>query len=378
MGIVGLRRVIEERNVLSQVHSDSLLVEGPRRVDIGVQLAILVLVPPLELLRWNAEMDGQDPVYLLQHLHLASAQRGLVRAVRRHSPQLRGEASRHAIEQGIHIARVAAALRLRHRILGHGPVLFYESHHVVPPSPVWNGIREECLQLTVIDIRIPRLDDGLEKQVRLLELVPEEEMILAELETGDAELLHYSRLHGVESCEEPASAAARLIGDSLRLDLVGEEIVMPDEEIPVVYQISHVVVRHGVDERPVGRVECEGLLELPYDVPGQRPLRRPGRGRDRQDRCGRQDREQDNPLSLHGSMLLSARVKDYTVAVKRPDCNEKTVEETRRAQRNTRSPAWAGIQQFEPSSSSIWSHPERSSSRTNSVPEWRGSVKLGW
>ena len=55
---------------------------------------------------------------------------------------------------------------------------------------------------------VARDEDSLEEEVRLLELVPEEEMVLGELEVVEFEFFHYDRAHHVKPGEHPAPAAA--------------------------------------------------------------------------------------------------------------------------------------------------------------------------
>jgi uncharacterized membrane protein YGL010W len=72
---------------------------------------------------------------------------------------------------------------------------------------------EEVGHGPVVKIAAGRLDDRLEVVVGPLHLVPEHGVVLGELELLEVHLLHRADAQQVEPGEQPAPAAALLVGD---------------------------------------------------------------------------------------------------------------------------------------------------------------------
>ena len=104
-----------------------------------------------------------------------------------------------------------------------------------PPSLI--GFLKEPLYLSIVDRELACLDDPLEEEVRLLELIPEEGVVLREEERTRLLSSHQLSTKDIEPREEPAASALLLVGDAGALYLDGELIfdrawaLIVDEEV---------------------------------------------------------------------------------------------------------------------------------------------------
>lgn len=117
-----------------------------------------------------------------------------------------------------------------------------------------------------------RLDDIIEEIVASLDLVPEEEVPLRELEVVDVQLLHEGDPDDVEGGEDPAPARVLLVGDGLPLvlHLVVEHVLGLLEPPPRQRDLEGVVPRADVLREHVLRGRVERGPEVPERLPGQR------------------------------------------------------------------------------------------------------------
>ena len=83
-------------------------------------------------------------------------------------------------------------------------------------------MREEPVHGAVVEGFAPGVDHGLQEEVRLLELVVEEAVVLAELEVAEVEALDGRCAKHIETREEPAAAGGFLVGAAHCLYFVGE------------------------------------------------------------------------------------------------------------------------------------------------------------
>lgn len=87
--------------------------------------------------------------------------------------------------------------------------------HHVPLAAVRDGVLEEGLNETAGEVEPGRRDDLLEEEVRLLNLVPVEQVRLAKLEVGQVIAVHEWDAEDVGGCEEPAATGGALVRDRL-------------------------------------------------------------------------------------------------------------------------------------------------------------------
>ena len=155
----------------------------------------------------------------------------------------------------------ARAVRLRHERLRHQAVLGDDGHEHVPLAAVLGRCVEEIADRPVVQVTAGRLDDGFEEVVGPLDLVPEHGVVLGELELLEAHLLHRAHAQQVEPGEQPAPAAALLVGDLPVVQQRGQEVVGAVDDLPVDGHVVHGHLGHRVLCQPVGRVRGEILAE---------------------------------------------------------------------------------------------------------------------
>ena len=89
-------------------------------------------------------------------------------------------------------------------------------------ATVTHGILEEPLHHLVVERFLTGVDDTLQKEVSLFQLIPEEAVILRELELAHAILGDGAGTEHIQPREEPAAARGALVRDTLALYLIGE------------------------------------------------------------------------------------------------------------------------------------------------------------
>jgi len=100
---------------------------------------------------------------------------------------------------------------------------------------------------------LARLDDPFEEEVRLLELVPEEGVVLREEERTGLLTSHQLSTKDIEPREEPAASALLLVGDTGALYLDGELIFDRAWALIVDEEVLHPLYSDGVVECLLGR-----------------------------------------------------------------------------------------------------------------------------
>lgn len=103
----------------------------------------------------------------------------------------------------------------------HKTILLYEVGHHIPLSTITDGASHQCLYDATVNLLILCIQNAFEEVVRLLDLVPVEEVRLGELELGQLVLLHDGDTEDVGGREEPASSGRGLVcdGRTLKRDL---------------------------------------------------------------------------------------------------------------------------------------------------------------
>ncbi len=177
-------------------------------------------------------------------------------------PDLTGRAPQDVLQLGIHPACRAAGVRLGKSRLGDQAVLANQVHRHVPLTAVADRVGEQEVDGAVVDGAVSRLDDGLEQVVGPLELVPEVNVGLAELEVLEIHLLHRTDPEQVQSREQPAPTTLHLSGHLPIIQLGAERGVHVLNQVPVQSQIGQLHVRHGVLRDLVRWVRRETLPQF--------------------------------------------------------------------------------------------------------------------
>jgi hypothetical protein len=140
-------------------------------------------------------------------------------------------------------------------------VLLDDGDEHVPLAAVGGHRVEEKGDRPVVGVAPGCLDHGFEEVVGPLQLVPEHGVVLGELEVLDVELLHGPDAEQVETGEEPAPAAALLVGDLPVVEEVREGVIGGVDDVTVE---GNVVDRHPGDRvlrHPVTGVDDEFLAQ---------------------------------------------------------------------------------------------------------------------
>ena len=204
-----------------------------------MELALVVTPLPLEGGRGLAQADDEDAPHVGQRGLLDLEDLLLRGAGLDEGTQLEGGAAQDDLEAVIHGGGVAGGLGLGHRDLGDEAVLEVQGHRHVPLATVGENVAEQELQESAVEfLGLRGGDDVGEEEVGALELVPEEHVILRELEVLEAHAGARGRAQQVQGGEEPAAAGLLL-----------------RRHLPVVHLVGHD--RGGGDD--LGAVEGDGL-----------------------------------------------------------------------------------------------------------------------
>ena len=140
-------------------------------------------------------------------------------------------------------------------------ILAYEVGHTGVCATIGQRILHEPLHLLVVNALATGVDDALKEEVGLLQLVVEEQMNLAELETCDAHLLHGLVSENVHASEHPATATALLVGDASVADIDGEvSIVAGGVHCRSHGKLAETAVAHHTLACTVGSISFIALL----------------------------------------------------------------------------------------------------------------------
>ena len=141
-------------------------------------------------------------------------------------------------------------------------------------ATVIDGVLEEPLYLRIVYRELARLDDPFEEEVRLLELVPEEGVVLREEEHAGLLASHQLSAQDIEPREEPAASALLLVGDTGALYLDGELIFDRAWALIVDEEVLHPLYGDGVVECLLGRGLRLTLTKLLEELGGDSTILR--------------------------------------------------------------------------------------------------------
>ena len=209
--------------------------EGARRLLYGAGAPALVLVRPGELVRGargRAQRQRQDEVDLAHHLVLGRGEGlGGGLGVPQQAPQRQRVLAQLGHDDVVQGAARHGVPGVRVQGLRYEAVLVDEVVHHVPLAAVADGVGEDALHEAAVEVfGGGGLDDVLEEEIRLLELVPEEQVGLRQLEGLEVVALHQRDPEHVGRREEPASARRPLVRDrrAFEGDLYVEYLLVGD------------------------------------------------------------------------------------------------------------------------------------------------------
>ena len=225
-----------------------------------MELLVLVGPLPVDALGRGAQVDAEhavdrpDDLGLLSPGGLGAARGGCL------AHRLRALAELVAQDR-VHPGGVGRALRFRHHCLRHEAVLGDDRGKHVPLATVaGHRLQQEC-HGPVIAVAVGGLDDGLEKVVGSLDLVPEHGVVLGELEVLEAGLAHDAHAQKVEAGEQPAAAAAFLVRDLPVVQMGGQRVVDAVDDLAVNRDVVDSDPGDRVLSEPVDRVGREVLAQ---------------------------------------------------------------------------------------------------------------------
>ena len=232
---------------------------------VTVKLPAGVAPLPVEVVRWGPEVDAQHPVDDPQDVRLLCSRS--IDALGGCLSHRLGPLAQQVAQHRVHPGSAGGAVGLGHDRLGNEPVLPDDGHEHVPLAAVAGHRVEQVGDGPVVNVAIGRLDDGLKEIVGPLDLVPEHRVILRELEVLEPHLLHRADAQQVEPGEEPAPAAALLVGDLPVVQEGGQRVAGAVDDLPADGHVIDGDPGHRVLRQPVGRAGGELLAEQ-FQVPG--------------------------------------------------------------------------------------------------------------
>ena len=202
--VVLVARVVHDHDVVVlEVRADVFVVKALRGVFLRVHDLALGIGPgPGELRGRDAQAQREDAVDLLElgHLHrlqvgalrgLAQPEAVLPELVRELGPHLGGAVGVHALWE--HLGRDDAVFHDEVRDAGE-------------LAAVPDRMGEEPVHGAVVIGKVLRVDDALQEQVRLLQLVVEEDVVLGQDDRAHVVLVDHLGAQHVEAGEQPAAA----------------------------------------------------------------------------------------------------------------------------------------------------------------------------
>ena len=134
------------------------------------------------------------------------------------------------------------------------------------------GVLEEPLYLRIVDRELACLDDAFEEEIGLLQLVPEERVVLREEERAGLLASHQLSAQDIESREEPAASTLLLVSNARALYLDGELIFDRAWALIVDEEVLHPLYGDGVVECLLGRGLRLTLTKLFEELGGDSPI----------------------------------------------------------------------------------------------------------
>ena len=177
-------------------------------------------------------MDAQDPPYLPHPRVLVAPCLLLGATILQYRPYLAGSRSQDVFQNSIHRPCAAAAVRLRICRHWDKPVLPDQVHRHVPLTTIPDRVTEQEVDCPVVHRSVRCLQDGLQKVIGPLQLVPEVDMRLTKLEVLHIHLLHRPNPEEIQRSEKPTPTTPPLVGDAPLIQFRAEREIHVLNQVP--------------------------------------------------------------------------------------------------------------------------------------------------
>ena len=166
------------------------------------------------------------------------------------------------VQHGVHPGRTGRALGFGHHRLGGDAVLFHQADEHIPLAAVLDGALQQPSHRAVVHRPVRGLDDCFQHEVGAFHLVPEHQVVLAELELLDVHDVSSAGAEQVQAGEHPAAARSGLVGHSPVVQHGGKGVVRLGNYRPVKGDVVDIVLGHRVLHKSIRGVGIEALPEL--------------------------------------------------------------------------------------------------------------------
>ena len=106
------------------------------------------------------------------------------------------------------------------------------------------------------------INDALQKEVCLLQLVPEKRINFREFKRLETVFTDGFGTHHIQSCEKPATTGWFLVGDAFRIYFYGEMSIHSGQILLVEGKFADVIVANGITQSFVGTGSLVTLFDL--------------------------------------------------------------------------------------------------------------------
>ena len=239
------------------VGRNDTLVEFHRGGLERLDFALGVAVAPGEFRRRLTQAEGQHAIDILEDFNLLGFESLGLGARCGHLAQVPAAGAQQFVQHAAQLGGIVGVLRLRHDNLRHDAIFLSGIVEEVPDATVGHGRLEVEFDVTVGDRTVGGGDHVLQEKIGLFELVPEEGIVVGEIEFLQIEFLHHGRAQHVHRGEHPAAAGAQLVGDAAHVAAIFEEVV--DRTV------LFVVVGEGLDVLVLDQGVLDGLRSGVFD-----------------------------------------------------------------------------------------------------------------
>ena len=158
-------------------------------------------------MRWRfTQVEDQHTVDSTQHLCLTAFQIRHFFAFGGHVAQLESELFQLKSDEVAHARGVLAAVGLDHHLRRDNAVFHQQVGYACELATVADRILEQPLDHLVVLRLLAGIDDALKEEIGFFQLIPEERVVLRELELAHVVFRDGFRTEDIKSGEEPASS----------------------------------------------------------------------------------------------------------------------------------------------------------------------------
>ena len=214
--IIFAARIIHQHHVvIQQVLVTIFFQERHRRILCSLyRISLLVLACPGKLGGRNAQVEHQHTVYGAQHLRLVLLERRLFGPLCGAVAQLQTILTQFFGNQPCHARCILTAVRLGHHLFGYQAIFRDNVSHPGKRAAITQRIAEEPFHHFVIHRLFAGIDNALQEKIGLLQLIPEEVVVLRKFKRPQSIPGYCFGTHHVQPGEQPATARRLLICNS--------------------------------------------------------------------------------------------------------------------------------------------------------------------